>query len=165
MNEIGCKYKGILYAGLMIKNNEPKLIEYNIRFGDPECQALMLRLDDDLFDIILSCVEEKLDNKPIKWSPSPSITIVAASRGYPESYKTKKELKNLPKNSVKNEQMFHAGTVKIDEKILSNGGRVLNSTVSLPTFKASRSRAIELLNQVKWEDKYFRKDIGWRVIE
>ena len=165
MNEIGCKYKGILYAGLMIKNNEPKLIEYNIRFGDPECQALMMRLDDDLFDIILSCVEEKLDNKPIKWSPSPSITIVAASRGYPESYKTKKELKNLPKNSVKNEQMFHAGTVKIDEKILSNGGRVLNSTVSLPTFKASRSRAIELLNQVKWEDKYFRKDIGWRVIE
>ena len=165
MNEIGCKYKGILYAGLMIKNNEPKLIEYNIRFGDPECQALMMRLDDDLLDIILSCVEEKLDNKPIKWSSNPSITIVAASRGYPESYKTKEELKNIPKSFVKNEQMFHAGTVKIDEKILSNGGRVLNSTVSLPTMKASRNRAIELLNQVKWENKYFRKDIGWRVIK
>ena len=165
MNEIGCKYKGILYAGLMIKNNEPKLIEYNIRFGDPECQALMMRLDDDLFDIILSSVEEKLDNKPVKWSPSPSITIVAASRGYPESYETKKEIKNLPDNSIKNEQMFHAGTIKIDEKILSNGGRVLNSTVSLPTMEASRIRAIELLNQVKWEDKYFRKDIGWRAIK
>jgi len=165
MNEIGCKYKGILYAGLMIKNNEPKLIEYNIRFGDPECQALMMRLDDDLFDIILSSVEEKLDNKPVKWSPNPSITIVAASRGYPESYETKKELKNLPDNSIKNEQMFHAGTIKVDEKILSNGGRVLNSTVSLPTIEASRIRAIELLNQVKWEDKYFRKDIGWRVIK
>jgi phosphoribosylamine--glycine ligase len=165
MNEIGCKYKGILYAGLMIKNNEPKLIEYNIRFGDPECQALMMRLDDDLLDIILSCVEEKLDNKPIKWSSNPSITIVAASRGYPESYKTKEELKNIPKSFVKNEQMFHAGTVKINKKIISNGGRVLNSTVSLPTMKASRNRAIELLNQVKWENKYFRKDIGWRVIK
>tara|TARA_B100000963_G_scaffold357780_1_gene380786 strand:- start:4979 stop:6238 length:1260 start_codon:yes stop_codon:yes gene_type:complete len=165
MDEIGCKYKGVLYAGLMIKNNEPKLIEYNIRFGDPECQALMMRLEDDLFDIIFSCIEEKLDNTPIKWSKNPSITIVASSKGYPENFQINKELKNLPKNLNKNEQMFHAGTIKIKEKIFNNGGRVLNSTVSLPTLKESRERAIELLNQVEWENKYFRKDIGWRVIK
>ena len=165
MKEIGCKYKGILYAGLMIKNNEPKLIEYNIRFGDPECQALMLRLDDDLLDIILSSIDEKLDNEPIKWSQNPSITVVAASEGYPGIYETKKEIKNLPKSLNKNEHIFHAGTTEIDGKIFTNGGRVLNSTVSLPSMKASRDRAIELLNQVVWENKYFRKDIGWRVIK
>ena len=91
MKELGCKYKGILYAGLMIKNNEPKLIEYNIRFGDPECQALMLRLEDDLLDIILSSIDEKLDKEPIKWSQNPSITIVAASKGYPGIYEKKKK--------------------------------------------------------------------------
>ena len=165
MNEIGCKYKGILYAGLMIKNNEPKLIEYNIRFGDPECQALMMRLEDDLFDIILSTVDEKLDNKPIKWLPYPSITIVAASKGYPENFEIHKELSNLPKNDHRNEQIFHAGTKKINNKILSTGGRVLNSTVSLQSMKASRNRAIEMLDQVKWTNKYYRKDIGWRVIK
>ena len=165
MKQLGCKYKGILYAGLMIKNNEPKLIEYNIRFGDPECQALMLRLEDDLLDIILSSIDEKLDKEPIKWSQNPSITIVAASKGYPGIYETKKEIKNIPKNYDKNEYIFHAGTTEIDGKIFTNGGRVLNSTVSLPSMKASRDRAIELLNQVVWENKYFRKDIGWRVIK
>ena len=165
MKKIGCKYKGILYAGLMIKNNEPKLIEYNIRFGDPECQALMMRLEDDLLEIILSSIDEKLDNKPIKWSQNPSITIVAASRGYPESYETKKEIKKIPKCLNKNEYIFHAGTTEIDGKIFTNGGRVLNSTVSLPSMKSSRDRAVELLDQVIWENKYFRKDIGWRVIK
>ena len=165
MKQLGCKYKGILYAGLMIKNNEPKLIEYNIRFGDPECQALMLRLEDDLLDIILSSIDEKLDKEPIKWSQNPSITIVAASKGYPGIYETKKEIKNIPKSYDKNEYIFHAGTTEIDGKIFTNGGRVLNSTVSLPSMKASRDRAIELLNQVVWENKYFRKDIGWRVIK
>lgn len=165
MKQLGCKYKGILYAGLMIKNNEPKLIEYNIRFGDPECQALMLRLEDDLLDIILSSIDEKLDKEPVKWSQNPSITIVAASKGYPGIYETKKEIKNIPKSYGKNEYIFHAGTTEIDGKIFTNGGRVLNSTVSLPSMKASRDRAIELLNQVVWENKYFRKDIGWRVIK
>ena len=140
-------------------------IRDSIRFGDPECQALMLRLEDDLLDIILSSIDEKLDKEPIKWSQNPSITIVAASKGYPGIYETKKEIKNIPKNYDKNEYIFHAGTTEIDGKIFTNGGRVLNSTVSLPSMKASRDRAIELLNQVVWENKYFRKDIGWRVIK
>tara|TARA_B100000575_G_scaffold269500_1_gene249221 strand:+ start:7 stop:1266 length:1260 start_codon:yes stop_codon:yes gene_type:complete len=164
MSKIGCKYKGILYAGLMIKDDEPKLIEYNIRFGDPECQALMMRLEDDLLDIIMSSIEERLDDKPVKWSQNPSITIVAASKGYPGNFENRKEIKNLPKNYTKSEQIFHGGTIKINGKIFSNGGRVLNSTVSLSNMESSRNRAIELLDQVDWENKYFRKDIGWRAI-
>ena len=166
MREIGCKYKGILYAGLMIKNNEPKLIEYNIRFGDPECQVLMMRLEDDLVEIILSVIEEKLTLKKLNWSSNPCITIVAASKGYPLTFETNKEIKNFPTNlKSKNEQMFHAGTTEKDGVIFSNGGRVLNSTVCKPSLEASRKRALEMLDTLDWQNKYYRRDIGWRVIK
>lgn len=166
MKEMGCEYKGILYAGLMIKDNEPKLIEYNIRFGDPECQVLMMRLEDDLIDIITSTINNSLDNTKLRWSSKPCITVVAASNGYPEKFETNKEIQNLPSDfKSKSEQIFHAGTIKKNNKIFSNGGRVLNSTVSLDTMKASRDKALKLLDQVKLENKYYRKDIGWRAIE
>ena len=166
MKEMGCEYKGILYAGLMIKDNEPKLIEYNIRFGDPECQVLMMRLEDDLIDIITSTINNSLDNTKLRWSSKPCITVVAASNGYPEKFETNKEIQNLPSDfKSKSEQIFHAGTIKKNNKIFSNGGRVLNSTVSLNTMKASRDKALKLLDQVKLENKYYRKDIGWRAIE
>ncbi|MEL0176823.1 MAG: phosphoribosylamine--glycine ligase [Pelagibacteraceae bacterium] len=166
MKEMGCEYKGILYAGLMIKDNEPKLIEYNIRFGDPECQVLMMRLEDDLVDIITSTINNSLDNTKLRWSSKPCITVVAASNGYPEKFEINKEIQNLPSDfKSKSEQIFHAGTIKKNNKIFSNGGRVLNSTVSLDTMKASRDKALKLLDQVKLENKYYRKDIGWRAIE
>ena len=165
MNEIGCKYKGILYAGLMIKNNEPKLIEYNIRFGDPECQVLMLRLEDDLIDLIQNCIDEKFNNDELKWSKNPCVTIVAASKGYPEKFEKLKEIKNLPNNEKKYEQMFHAGTIKKGEKIFSNGGRVLNSTVSMKDLRTARDRALDLLDKIEWENKYYRRDICWRAIK
>lgn len=166
MKEMGCEYKGILYAGLMIKDNEPKLIEYNIRFGDPECQVLMMRLEDDLIDIITSTINNSLDNTKLRWSSKPCITVVAASNGYPEKFEINKEIQNLPSDfKSKSEQIFHAGTIKKNNKIFSNGGRVLNSTVSLDTMKASRDKALKLLDQVKLENKYYRKDIGWRAIE
>ena len=166
MKEMGCEYKGILYAGLMIKDNEPKLIEYNIRFGDPECQVLMMRLEDDLVDIITSTINNSLDNTKLRWSSKPCITVVAASNGYPEKFEINKEIQNLPSDfKSKSEQIFHAGTMKKNNKIFSNGGRVLNSTVSLDTMKASRDKALKLLDQVKLENKYYRKDIGWRAIE
>jgi len=166
MKEMGCEYKGILYAGLMIKDNEPKLIEYNIRFGDPECQVLMMRLEDDLIDIITSTINKSLDNINLRWSSKPCITVVAASNGYPEKFEINKEIQNLPSDfKSKSEQIFHAGTIKKNNKIFSNGGRVLNSTVSLDTMKASRDKALKLLDQVKLENKYYRKDIGWRAIE
>jgi phosphoribosylamine--glycine ligase len=165
MAELGCKYKGILYAGLMIDNGEPKLIEYNIRFGDPECQVLMIRLEDDLIDLIQNCIDEKFNNDELRWSKNPCVTIVAASKGYPEKFEKLKEIKNLPKNEKNHEQIFHAGTVKKNEKIFSNGGRVLNATVSMNNLKSARDRALYLLDKVEWENKYYRRDIGWRAIK
>jgi phosphoribosylamine--glycine ligase len=165
MKELGHPYTGILYAGLMIHEDEPKLIEYNIRFGDPECQALMMRLKTDLLDLINLTINQKLNEIKINWSENPSITVVAASQGYPGKFKKDIEINNLPKNTESlNEQLFHAGTYEKNGRILSNGGRVLNSTVSLEDLKSSRDRALELLDELDWENKYYRRDIGWRAI-
>jgi len=167
MKKIGYPYKGILYAGLMIEKSEPSLIEYNIRFGDPECQVLMMRLKNDLLDLILSVQNKTLSNKKISWIKDPGITIVAASKGYPNSFEKFKEIKNILdfKNNNK-EQLFHAGTIKNKEgKILSSGGRVLNSTVVSPSLKIARNKAIKILDNLNWENKYYRKDIGYKVIK
>jgi len=165
MKELGHPYTGILYAGLMIHEDEPKLIEYNIRFGDPECQALMMRLKTDLLDLINFTINQKLNEIKINWSENPSITVVAASQGYPGKFKKDIEINNLPKDTESlDEQLFHAGTYEKNGKIFSNGGRVLNSTVSLKDLKSSRDRALELLDELDWENKYYRRDIGWRAI-
>ena len=167
MREEGLIYKGILYAGLMISNGEPKLIEYNIRFGDPECQVLMMRLNSDLLDILMSTFNNKISEQRIQWSDEEAITVVAANKGYPEKYVKNNVIENL--NSIENndkQQLFHAGTTKDkDGKILASGGRVLNSTVLSKSLKSSRQKAIEILDNIKWENKYYRKDIGFRVID
>ena len=166
MNELGCSYKGILYAGLMIKNNQPQLIEYNIRFGDPECQVLMMRLENDLLDLILLSMESKLSSIKINWSPESAITIVASNKGYPGKYNKTKEIKNLDKIlQNQDEQLFHAGT-SVDKygKIIASGGRVLNATVKNKDLKIAREKAISILNTINWEEKYFRKDIGYKAI-
>ena len=167
MNKIGAPYKGILYAGLMINNSEPKLIEYNIRFGDPECQVLMMRLKNDLLDLILSTFDNSLLQKKVSWINSPGITIVAASKGYPDKFEKNKEIKNINLIKLNNkQQLFHAGTIKSNNgKILSNGGRVLNSTVVASTLKIARNKALKILNNLIWENKYYRKDIGFRAIK
>ncbi len=166
MKKIGAPYVGILYAGLMIKKSEPKLIEYNIRFGDPECQIIMMRMKNDLLDLILKTLEKKLKNKKIFWSKEPGITVVLASKGYPGKFKKNKEIKNI--NSFKKnnkQQLFHAGTIKNKEgKILSYGGRVLNSTVIASTLKKARKKALKILDQLDLENKYYRKDIGYKAI-
>ena len=167
MKDIGCPYQGILYAGLMIENSEPKLIEYNIRFGDPECQIIMMRLENDLLDLIISTLEKNLKNKKITWTKDHGITIVAASNGYPGNFEKMNEIKNIHK-IIKNEkvQLFHSGTVKkSDGKIYSNGGRVLNSTVVDPSLKAARTKALEILDNLEWSNKYYRRDIGHQVID
>ncbi len=167
MRSSGCTYKGILYAGLMIKNNEPKLIEYNIRFGDPECQVLMMRLKNDLLDLFLSIFDNSLKNKKINWIDNPGITIVAASKGYPGKYSKNDEIKNI--NLFKfsgNKQLFHAGTkLDINGKIISNSGRVLNSTVVAQSLKEARNIALSILDNIEWKNKYYRRDIGFRVIK
>ena len=167
MRKMGMPYKGILYAGLMIHNKEPKLIEYNIRFGDPECQVLMLRMKNEILDILLSVFNNTLKEKKIIWEENPGITVVAASKGYPESFKKNVEIKNLGNLKLTNlKQMFHAGTIKNEAgNILSNGGRVLNSTVVSKTLKNARIEALNLLDELDWENKYYRRDIGFRVID
>ena len=163
----GLIYKGILYAGLMINNGEPKLIEYNIRFGDPECQVLMMRLNSDLLEILISTLENKILEQKITWSENDSITVVAANKGYPEQYKKNSIIKNLDTIKVDdNQKIFHAGTTRDkDGKILATGGRVLNSTVLSKSLSVARKKANEILENVKWENKYYRKDIGFRVID
>ena len=167
MKEIGCPYKGILYAGLMIKNSEPKLIEYNIRFGDPECQILMMRLENDLIDLITATFNKTLLNKKVSWTKEPGITIVAASKGYPGNFEKLKEIKNIRMIKSNNKkQLFHAGTIKKnDGKIYSHGGRVLNSTVVDSSLEKARNKALEILDNLDWSNKYYRRDIGYQVID
>ena len=167
MKEIGCPYKGILYAGLMIDNSEPKLIEYNIRFGDPECQILMMRLENDLIDLITATFNKTLLNKKVSWTKEPGITIVAASKGYPGNFEKLKEIKNIHMIKSNNKkQLFHAGTIKKnDGKIYSHGGRVLNSTVVDSSLEKARNKALEILDNLDWSNKYYRRDIGYQVID
>ena len=167
MSKIGYKYSGILYAGIIVKNNEPKLIEYNIRFGDPECQVLMMRLENDLIKLILAIFNKKLKNTKIKWSKNPGITIVAANKGYPKKFKKNTEIKGL-KNFLgnKNKQLFHAGTeINKEGKLIATGGRVLNSTVVSKSLKKAREEALLILDKLKWKNKYYRRDIGFKVIK
>ena len=166
LSKKGCPYKGILYAGLMIENSNPKLIEYNIRFGDPECQIIMMRLKNDLLDLIEASIYKKLKRKKITWTNEKAITIVAASKGYPGNYKKFKEIKNIKKIKLnKKKQLFHASTIKKNNKYFSSGGRVLNSTVLNKNLKVARSQALKILDNLDWENKYYRRDIGYLVID
>ena len=167
MKAKGCPYKGILYAGLMINKSQPKLIEYNIRFGDPECQVLMMRLNNDLLEIIQSTLNKKLDKIEINWNNDFCMTIVAASKGYPEKFEKLKEIKNISEfGKSSSKQLFHASTIKgKDGKIYSNGGRVLSSTVLNRSLKEARKEALKILDSIDWENKYYRRDIGYRIID
>ena len=166
LNEINTNFKGFLYAGLMIVNNEPYLIEYNVRMGDPECQIILPKLKTDLADIILACCEEKLDDINIQWLDKKSLCIVLCSKGYPDKYQHNIEIKNLKKIKLEdNEYIFHAGTKNKNDKIFSNGGRVLNFVIRSKNFKNNREKAIDLINQVDWGNGFYRKDIGFKVID
>ncbi len=158
-------YTGFLYVGLMIKNNEPYLIEYNVRMGDPECQVIMPRLNSDLLKIFNSAMENKLNKINIKWKNLKSMTIVLCSKGYPGKYKKNKKIKDL-KNLEKNKKtfIFHAGTKFVSNELVSNGGRVLNITSTGKIFKTIRKNIIKSIKKIDWKEGFFRKDIGWRVI-
>ena len=165
MKDLGHPYKGFLYAGLMIKNGEPYLIEYNIRMGDPECQVLMMRLNTDLLEIIDLATKDKLGNLKIKWSNKNSITIVLCAKGYPSNYIKNSEIKNLFNiSSDENNQIFHAGTYLKNNKTYSIGGRVLNVTSSSESLIKARNKSLENISKINWIDGFFRRDIGWRVI-
>ena len=149
----------------MIKNNEPFLIEYNVRMGDPECQVILPRLKGDILSIINRSLKNQLNKVSIKWKKLKCMTIVVCSKGYPGKYQKGKIIKNLEKiNLNKNSFIFHAGTYKKDNLIFSNGGRVLNITSTGNFFKTIRIKIIKIINKLNWKSGFFRKDIGSKVI-
>ena len=160
-----CPYTGFLYVGLMIKDNEPYLIEYNIRMGDPECQVILPRLKTDLVNIIVNAVANKLNKTKIKWKKDKSMTIVLCSKGYPGNYKKNVSIKNFDKLKFsKNEFIYHAGTKFKNNKLISNGGRVLNITSTGKDFFNIRKKIIKLIKKLNWKEGFYRKDIGCKVI-
>ena len=165
LNEINTVYKGFLYVGLMIVNNEPYLIEYNVRMGDPECQTILPKLETDLLDIFLACCNGTLDKTEIKWQDKKSLCVVLCSKGYPENFQKNILIKDLNKLKLnKNEYCFHAGTKIDDNKIYSVGGRVLNFVSLSSDFNECRNNIHKLLELLNWKDGFFRKDIGYKVI-
>ena len=158
-------YKGILYVGLMIKNNEPYLIEYNVRMGDPECQVILPRLKTDLVSIIKNTINDNLKNIKIKWRKEKSMTIVLCSKGYPGKYKKNIRINNLNDLKLrKNSFIFHAGTKFFQNKIYSIGGRVLNITSIGNNLAKVRNDIIKIIKKINWKSGFFRKDIGWKII-
>jgi len=166
MKDLGCPYTGVLYAGLMITNEGPKLIEYNVRFGDPECQVILPRLKSDLLSLIISSCKNSLNQEKILWDDRFALTIVMSSKGYPNDYKTGHEIKGI--NKVSNQDdiyIYHAGTKKVNDIIYTNGGRVLNITSLGKTVGDANKSALRAINMIKWNGSYYRNDIGWRAMK
>jgi len=161
----GHPYTGFLYVGLMIKNNEPYLIEYNIRMGDPECQAIMPRLKTDLVQLLNASVENKLNKVKIKWSKDKCMTTVLCAKGYPNKYTTNKKINLEQIKLTKKSFIFHAGTKIKDGLLISNGGRVLNIVFLGSTFLKIRNQIHTVIKTINWKHGFFRRDIGWRVIK
>ncbi len=166
INDLGTKYKGFLYAGLMIVKNEPFLIEYNVRMGDPECQTILPTLDTDIIKIFESCIHEKLHEIEIKWINKKSLCIVLCSNGYPDKYEKNIIINNFEKLSLnENNYLFHAGTEKQENKIYAIGGRVLNFISLSNTYYEAKKNILKNLNKLNWKKGFFRKDIGYKVID
>lgn len=165
MAERGMPYQGVLYVGLMIKDGQPRLVEYNVRFGDPECQVLMMRLGAQALDLMQAAAEGRLAEAQVNWADDHAITVVMAANGYPGAYKKGTEIKGLdalPEDS-KN-MVFHAGTQAEDGKIHAIGGRVLNVTARGDTLQEARDRAYAMVDQIDWPEGFCRRDIGWRAL-
>ena len=166
ISEHGGVYKGFLYLGLMIKDDEPFLIEFNVRMGDPECQTILPTLKTDLMDIFISCCDGSLNKSIINFSKSKSVCIVLCSKGYPEKFENNIEIENLDQlNLIENQNIFHAGTLKRGAGIVSNGGRVLNFVSTSDDFLKSRVEAINMIKKLNWKNGYYRSDIGHKVIK
>ena len=156
----GITFKGFLYAGIMLKDGEPYVLEYNVRMGDPECQPILMRMDSDLFEYLVGSVEGTLENKSlISWKNKSAVCIVLASKGYPESYPKGEEVFGLG-NAFDDSCIFHAGTKELDKKIITNGGRVLGVTALGDTLEAAIKHAYDVTEKISWENKYLRTDIG-----
>jgi phosphoribosylamine--glycine ligase len=160
------EYKGVLYAGLMLTTNGPKVLEFNCRFGDPETQPLMMRLQSDLLEVMLAVADGKLDEVELKWDPRAALCVVASSKGYPGSYPTGLPVRGLEDaDAIKDVKVFHSGTAKKGTDIVTDGGRVLAVTALGNTIADAQKRAYEAMGKIHFEGMHFRKDIGWRAMK
>ena len=162
----GNVYTGFLYAGLMIMpNGQPKVIEFNCRFGDPETQPIMLRLESDLVELCLKACDGKLDEVKSQWNPKSSLGIVLAAEGYPGDYRKGDEITGLPQSAVENEKVFLAGVAEQEGKLVTNGGRVLCVTALGESVFEAQQKALKLAEQIQWTGRFYRRDIGYRAVE
>ena len=167
MKELGCPFKGVFYAGLMVDKGAPRLVEYNCRFGDPETQVLMMRLKSDIVPALLACADGGLKHLDLRWSAEAALTVIMATRGYPDSYPRGSTIRGLEAASkVPGVTIFHAGTKfgTDGQTILANGGRVLNVTAMAPTVEEARARAYRAVGLIDWPEGFYRRDIAWRAV-
>ena len=165
LSDLGTEYKGFLYAGLMIVENEPYLIEYNVRMGDPECQTILPKLKTDLAEIIDSCCNKKLADINIEWTNKKSLCVVLCSKGYPDTYQKNVLIKNLENLSLnENNFIFHAGTKNENDKFFATGGRVLNFISLSDDFLKARNEVHQCIEKLDWNGGFYRRDIGYKVI-
>jgi len=160
----GCPYTGVLYAGLMLTAHGPKLLEYNVRFGDPECQVLMMRLRSDIIPALVAACDGVLESFDLRWSDEAAMTVVLAARGYPGNYDKGSEIRGLEAAAETGAIVFHAGTRAEGEKVLASGGRVLNVTAYGATIAEAQQRAYTAVDAIDWPEGFCRRDIGWRAI-
>jgi phosphoribosylamine--glycine ligase len=165
MQAEGCPYQGVFFAGLMITANGPQLIEYNVRFGDPECQVLMMRLKDDIVTLMLAACDGTLDKVSVRWRDETALTVVMAAQGYPGDVEKGSEIRNLDEAaSDPAVHIFHAGTKADGDRVLANGGRVLNVTARVGSVTDAQRLAYEAVDKVDWPQGFCRRDIGWRAV-
>jgi phosphoribosylamine--glycine ligase len=163
---MGAPYKGVLFAGLMITREGPKLIEYNVRFGDPETQVLMLRLMSDLVPALVAARDGQLKNFDLRWYPDAALTVVMAAKGYPGDYQRGSPIEGLDAAAaVEGVEIFHAGTKADGNKILANGGRVLNVSALGKTVHEAQRRAYAAVDHIRWPGGFCRRDIGWQAVK
>ena len=166
LSNLGAEYKGFLYAGLMIVENEPYLIEYNVRMGDPECQTILPKLKTDLAKIFEACCDRKLADLDIEWIDKKSLCVVLCSKGYPDTYKKNVRIDNLGNYKLdENNFLFHAGTKRDGDEIYAIGGRVLNFISLSDNFLTARNEIHQNLKKLNWNEGFYRSDIGFKVID
>ena len=161
----GMPFQGVLFVGLMIKDGQPRLVEYNVRFGDPECQVLMMRLGAQVFDLMQAAAEGRLDQAQVNWADDHALTVVLAAKGYPGSYEKGSAIEGLDALPETSRQMvFHAGTSRVDGQVVATGGRVLAVTARADTLVDAQQSAYDMVDQITWPEGFCRRDIGWRAL-
>jgi phosphoribosylamine--glycine ligase len=166
LSAMGSPYKGVLFAGIMVTAQGPKLIEYNARFGDPECQVLMLRMMSDILPALIACADGQLKNFSLRWYDEVALTVIMATKGYPGDYGKGSVIEGLDDAAkVEGVEIFHAGTKADGDRILANGGRVLNVCAAGKSVTEAQQRAYQAVDRIRWPEGFCRRDIGWQAVE